>query len=76
MKIEKDEISISRAFIETKKEHIVISPEIDILESAAKSLNGWVIRNNSYECLFEFITVVSDLIEKIRDKKKLLIKIK
>jgi len=66
--LEAGEISINKAFNETKKPKKE-PDEIDILESSASSLERWISRYNVNDCLFEFIPIVSDLIDKIRDKK-------
>lgn len=66
--LEAGEISINKAFNETrnpKKE----PDEIDILESSASSLERWISRYNEDNCLFEFIPLIGDLVNKIRDKK-------
>jgi hypothetical protein len=67
-KLEAGEISINKAYNETKKPQKE-PDEIDILESAASSLERWISRYNGTACLFEFIPLIGDLVDKIRDKK-------
>jgi hypothetical protein len=68
-KLERGEISINKAFNEIKEPQNEISPEINILESAAGSLERWINKNSDKESMFEFIPAASVLAKKIRDKK-------
>ena len=67
--LEKGEKSISKAYNEVKETKVEIAPEVDILESAAASLERWVNKNSDKESMFEFIPIASLLVKKIRDKK-------
>jgi ParB-like chromosome segregation protein Spo0J len=63
------DISIHRAFTEIKPPATKPPDEIDILESAARSLENWKSKYSDKEVVFDFIDEISLIIENIRDKK-------
>ena len=63
------DISIHRAFTEIKPPATKPPDEIDILESAAMSLENWKSKYSDKEVVFDFIDEISLIIENIRDKK-------
>jgi len=67
--LEKGEISINKAYNEIVEPFHELTPEINILENAASSLERWITKHNSEIVMFEFISTVYQLIERIRDKK-------
>jgi hypothetical protein len=66
-KLKQGKVSVNKAYNDIKppKEN----PDIDILESAAKSLENWAKKNALNQILFEFIPKVREIINEIRDKK-------
>jgi hypothetical protein len=67
--VENGEISINKAFNETKIPKSIVNPDVDTLERAASSLDRWFNTFKDSPCLYEFTETISDLVEKIRDKK-------
>lgn len=63
------DISIHRAFTEIKPAPVRQPDEVDILESAARSLENWKSKYSDKEVVFDFIDEISLIIENIRDKK-------
>jgi hypothetical protein len=71
-RLRKGETTIGAVYKELKKDTTKVNTDIELLDSAAKSLNKWMGSYGFYKCLIEFTPDVSIIIEKIKNKANLI----